>query len=74
MTDNKYKTGKIYTIRNKNHDNLIYVGSTIQPLYKRFHAHKQTARASEREREREREREGERESVCKQDGLDRAFF
>jgi hypothetical protein len=24
MTDNKYKNGKIYTIRNKNDDNLIY--------------------------------------------------
>ena len=24
MTDNKYKTGKIYTIRYKKDDNLIY--------------------------------------------------
>ncbi len=29
MTDNKYKKGQIYTIRNKNDDNLLYVGSTI---------------------------------------------
>ena len=39
MTDNKYHNGKIYTIRNKNDDTLItliYVGSTIQPLYKRL--------------------------------------
>ena len=43
MTDNKYKNGKIYTIRNKNNDTLIYVGSTIQPLHKRFHAHKNNA-------------------------------
>ena len=43
MTDNKYNTGKIYTIRNKNDDNLIYVASTIQPLHKRFFEHKQTA-------------------------------
>jgi hypothetical protein len=43
MTDNKYKTGKIYTIRNKNDDNLIYVASTIQPLHTRFFEHKQTA-------------------------------
>ncbi len=38
--DNKYKNGKIYTIRYKNDDSLIYVGSTVQPLYKRFNAHK----------------------------------
>ena len=34
--DNKYKNGKIYTLRNKNDDSLIYVGSTVQPLYKRL--------------------------------------
>ena len=39
MSD-KYKNGKIYTIRCKNDDTLIYVGSTIQPLFKRWHAHK----------------------------------
>jgi hypothetical protein len=38
--DNKYKNGKIYTIRYKNDDSLIYVGSTIGPLYKRFTQHK----------------------------------
>ena len=38
--DNKYKNGKIYTIRNKNDNTLIYVGSTIGPLYKRFSQHK----------------------------------
>ena len=43
MTDNKYKNGKIYTIRYKNDDNLIYIGSTIQPLYKRFADHKLNA-------------------------------
>jgi hypothetical protein len=31
----KYKNGKIYTIRCKNDDTLIYVGSTTQPLFKR---------------------------------------
>ena len=36
MSDNKYQNGKIYTIRNKNDDNLIYVGSTVQPLHKHF--------------------------------------
>ena len=39
MSD-KYKNGKIYTIRCKNDDTLIYVGSTIQPLFKRWHEHK----------------------------------
>jgi hypothetical protein len=36
MSD-KYKNGKIYTIRYKNDDSLIYVGSTVQPLFKRWH-------------------------------------
>jgi hypothetical protein len=35
-----YSNGKIYTIRNRNDDTKIYVGSTIQPLYKRFSGHK----------------------------------
>lgn len=35
-----YSNGKIYTIRNRNDDTKIYVGSTIQPLYKRFYKHK----------------------------------
>ena len=35
-----YKNGKIYTIRYKNDDTLIYVGSTPQPLYKRWFEHK----------------------------------
>jgi hypothetical protein len=39
MSD-KYKNGKIYTIRYKNDDTLIYVGSTVQPLFKRWHQHK----------------------------------
>jgi hypothetical protein len=38
--NNRYKNGKIYTIRYRNDDSLIYVGSTTQPLYKRFHGHK----------------------------------
>ena len=37
---NKYNNGKIYTIRCKYDNNLIYVGSTIQPLYKRWNDHK----------------------------------
>ena len=39
MSD-KYKNGKIYTIRCKNDNTLIYVGSTVQPLFKRWHQHK----------------------------------
>ena len=39
MSD-KYKNGKIYTIRCKNDDTLIYVGSTVQPLFKRWFEHK----------------------------------
>ena len=35
-----YSNGKIYTIRCKTDDSKIYVGSTIQPLYKRFSGHK----------------------------------
>ena len=31
----KYKNGKIYTIRCKKDDTLIYVGSTTQPLFKK---------------------------------------
>ena len=38
--NNKFKNGKIYTIRYRNDENLIYVGSTVQPLYKRFSQHK----------------------------------
>ena len=40
MTDNKYKNGKIYTIRFNDDNNLTYVGSTIQSLYQRFADHK----------------------------------
>ncbi len=36
----KYKNGKIYTIRYKNDDSLIYVGSTVGPLHKRWYEHK----------------------------------
>jgi hypothetical protein len=42
--DNKYKNGKIYTIRNINDDTLIYVGSTVLSLYKRLSAHKTSSK------------------------------
>jgi hypothetical protein len=35
-----YSKGKIYTIRNRNDDTNIYVGSTIQSLAVRFAGHK----------------------------------
>jgi hypothetical protein len=35
-----YSKGQIYTIRFHNNTSLIYIGSTIQPLYKRMHKHK----------------------------------
>ena len=38
--DERYKRGKIYTIRCKYDDSLIYVGSTIQPLSVRMGAHR----------------------------------
>ena len=38
--DQRYKRGMIYTIRNIKDDTLIYVGSTINTLSKRFDAHK----------------------------------
>jgi hypothetical protein len=47
--DNKYKNGKIYSIRNINDDTLIYVGSTIGPLYKRFSQHKSNSKNSKYE-------------------------
>jgi len=37
---NDYLKAKIYTIRNRNDNTLIYVGSTVQPLCKRFCSHK----------------------------------
>ena len=39
MNENKYSNGKIYIIRNIEND-LVYIGSTIQPISKRFYAHK----------------------------------
>jgi hypothetical protein len=37
---NKYNNGKIYIIKCKNNDNLIYVGSTIRSLQDRWRSHK----------------------------------
>ncbi len=42
-----YSKGQIYTIRNRNDEAKIYVGSTIQPLYKRFHVHKSHSKCEE---------------------------
>jgi len=38
--DERYKRGMIYTIRNIKDDTMIYVGSTINNLSKRFNYHK----------------------------------
>jgi hypothetical protein len=43
-----YSKGKIYTIRCRTDDKLIYVGSTIQPLHKRFSGHKIDSKKTER--------------------------
>ena len=39
-----YSLGKIYTIRCKSDDSLIYVGSTVQKLSMRWGGHKNTAK------------------------------
>ena len=36
-----YQNGKIYTIRNKIDPDLIYVGSTVNSLTRRWYNHKQ---------------------------------
>ena len=38
--DERYKQGKIYAIRNITDDTMIYIGSTIGNLDRRFHNHK----------------------------------
>ena len=38
--DERYKRGMIYTIRNIKDDTMIYVGSSINNLSKRFCHHK----------------------------------
>jgi hypothetical protein len=40
IVDKRYENGKIYLIKCKNDDNLIYVGSTIKKLEMRFSHHK----------------------------------
>ena len=37
-----YANSKLYTIRSYSRPDLVYVGSTTQPLYKRFGTHKST--------------------------------
>ena len=44
--DERYKRGKIYTIRCRYDDNLIYVGSTIDKLAKRFSGHSRDKKCS----------------------------
>jgi len=40
IIDKRYENGKIYFIKCKNDDELLYVGSTIKPLGMRFSNHK----------------------------------
>ena len=40
MSEERYKNGKIYTVGYRNDNNLIYVGLTCFPLYKRWYIHK----------------------------------
>ena len=40
VVDKRYENGKIYVVRCKNDDTLVYVGSTIQTLEDRFKCHK----------------------------------
>ena len=44
--DERYKRGKIYTIRCRDDDGLVYVGSTIQPLAKRIGGHRKDKECS----------------------------
>ena len=44
--DERYKRGKIYTIRCRDDDSLVYVGSTIQPLAKRIGGHRKDKECS----------------------------
>ena len=44
--DPRYKKGQIYFVRCRYDDNLIYVGSTINILSKRFHNHKTSKECS----------------------------
>lgn len=43
--DERYKRGMIYTIRNIKDDTMVYVGSTINDLSKRFCNHKKDCKA-----------------------------
>ena len=43
--DERYKRGMIYTIRNIKYDAMIYVGSSINNLSKRFNHHKTSCKA-----------------------------
>lgn len=38
--ENKYLKGKIYSIKNINNPDMIYIGSTTEPLNVRFSKHK----------------------------------
>ena len=43
-----YSKGKIYTIKHKTDPTLVYVGSTVQSLAKRFSGHKKDSRKTKK--------------------------
>ena len=45
-SEKKFKNGKIYSIRCTTNEELIYIGSTCQPLYKRIYDHKAAAKGN----------------------------
>jgi hypothetical protein len=47
MEDERYRRGQIYTIRNIKDDTMIYVGSTIDGLSKRFYKHKMECKSEQ---------------------------
>jgi hypothetical protein len=44
--DHRYENGKVYGLYRKDTDELIYVGSTIQPLNIRFSVHKSNCKGN----------------------------
>ena len=52
MSENKYNNSKIYLIKCRLDNNLIYVGSTVRPLYDRWNQHKKTAQKTNHKKHR----------------------
>jgi hypothetical protein len=52
MSENKYNNSKIYLIKCRLDNNLIYVGSTVRTLYDRWNQHKKTAQKTNHKKHR----------------------